>query len=292
MLSSREPGGFGEIPVAIHDHLRDELAPLRRPHPGAERLTAILRDSRAAYYRCMSVTDEAILQIKAMIISGELRPGDRLPPEKELSERLDLSRSSLREAVKALGMFRVLDVRRGDGTYVTSLQPALLTEAMAFVVELHQDSSVLLLMEVRRFLEAAAARKAAGRLSSVDLIALQKEVDIGTDIGVEELVEHDLRFHGLIARAAGNAYLVSLLDGLSPSTVRARIWRGLTEDDAVARTVAEHRAIVRALESGDADIAESAVVMHISGVEQWLRSALRAKEQADARALDGAEEPL
>lgn len=233
----------------------------------------------------MSVTDEAILQIKAMIMSGELRPGDRLPPEKELSERLDLSRSSLREAVKALDMFRVLDVRRGDGTYVTSLEPALLTEAMAFVVELHQDSSVLELMEVRRFLEAAAARKATGRLTAEDLQALREEVDLAADIGVEELVEHDLRFHRLVARAAGNAYLVSLLDGLSPSTVRARIWRGLTQDDAVARTVAEHRAIVRALASGDPDIAEAAVVMHISGVEQWLRSALRAQEQADARAL-------
>lgn len=234
----------------------------------------------------MSVTDEAILQIKAMIISGELRPGDRLPPEKELSERLDLSRSSLREAVKALGMFRVLDVRRGDGTYVTSLEPALLSEAMAFVVELHQDRTVLQLMEVRRFLEAAAARKAAAHLAADDLAALQAEAVVSPGIGVSELVQHDLRFHGLIARAAGNDYLVSLLDGLSPSTVRARVWRGLTEANAVARTIAEHAAIVQALESGDPDVAEAAVTMHISGVEQWLRATLRARDDADARALE------
>ncbi|WP_368857727.1 FadR/GntR family transcriptional regulator, partial [Vibrio parahaemolyticus] len=63
----------------------------------------------------MAVTDEAILRIKEMIVHGELRPGQRLPPEKELSERLGLSRNSLREAVKALDMMRVLDVRRGDG---------------------------------------------------------------------------------------------------------------------------------------------------------------------------------
>ena len=74
----------------------------------------------------MAVTDEAILKIKDMIVSGELGPGDRLPPEKELSERLGLSRSSMREAVKALEVIRVLDVRRGDGTYVTSLEPRLL----------------------------------------------------------------------------------------------------------------------------------------------------------------------
>ena len=72
----------------------------------------------------MAVTDEAILKIKEMIRSGDLKPGDRLPPEKELGEALGLSRSSLREAVKALEIIRVLDVRRGDGTYVTSLNPS------------------------------------------------------------------------------------------------------------------------------------------------------------------------
>lgn len=74
----------------------------------------------------MAVTDEAILRIKEMITGGQLAPGDRLPPEKELSEQLGLSRSSLREAVKALEVIRVLDVRRGDGTYVTSLDRLLI----------------------------------------------------------------------------------------------------------------------------------------------------------------------
>ncbi|WP_256390256.1 GntR family transcriptional regulator, partial [Vibrio parahaemolyticus] len=70
-----------------------------------------------------------------------------------MSERLGLSRNSLREAVKALDMMRVLDVRRGDGTYVTSLEPRLLLEAMTFVADLHQDGSVLEIFEVRRVLE-------------------------------------------------------------------------------------------------------------------------------------------
>ena len=109
----------------------------------------------------MAVTDEAILKIKEMIVSGELAPGDRLPPEKELSESLGLSRNSLREAVKALELIRVLDVRRGDGTYVTSLEPSLLLEALSFVADIHQDASVLELFEVRRILEPAAAALAA-----------------------------------------------------------------------------------------------------------------------------------
>ena len=110
----------------------------------------------------MAVTDEAILKIKDMIVSGKLHPGDRLPPEKELSEELGLSRSSLREAVKALEVIRVLDVRRGDGTYVTSLEPALLLEAMSFVVDLHGDTSILEIFAVRRILEPAATALAAG----------------------------------------------------------------------------------------------------------------------------------
>ena len=109
----------------------------------------------------MAVTDEAIQKIREMITSGDLGPGDRLPPEKELSERLGLSRNSLREAVKALEVIRVLDVRRGDGTYVTSLEPRLLLEAMSFVVDLHTDRSVLEIFGVRRILEPAAAALAA-----------------------------------------------------------------------------------------------------------------------------------
>lgn len=223
----------------------------------------------------MAVTDEAILKIKEMIISGELSPGDRLPPEKELSERLGLSRSSMREAVKALEVIRVLDVRRGDGTYVTSLEPRLLLEAMSFVVDLHDDSSILELFAVRRILEPAAVALATGRMTDDvirELRAKIESVDNGTD--VEGLVVHDLEFHGAIVATAGNSYLTSLIESLSSHTVRARIWRGLTQENSVGRTLAEHRAIVDALERGDAELAQALTVVHISGVEQWLRDAV------------------
>ena len=78
----------------------------------------------------MSVTTNAIDSIRAMIRSGELSPGERLPPEHELAERLGVSRGSLREAVRALSQIKVLDVRRGDGTYVTSLVPGELLSGM------------------------------------------------------------------------------------------------------------------------------------------------------------------
>ena len=222
----------------------------------------------------MAVTDEAITKIKEMLISGVLKAGDRLPPEKDLSENLGLSRSSLREAVKALELIRVLDVRRGDGTYVTSLEPQLLTEAMAFVVDLHQGKSVLELFEVRRILEPAAASMAAPKITGEQIDALTTAINgVSEDTSVEDLVAHDLEFHGLIAQAAGNSYLCSLLDGLSNSTVRARVWRGLTQDKAVSRTLSEHHAIVDALARRDAELAKALVTVHISGVEHWLRQA-------------------
>jgi GntR family transcriptional repressor for pyruvate dehydrogenase complex len=223
----------------------------------------------------VAVTDEAIAKIRGMIVRGELRPGDRLPPEKELSENLGLSRSSLREAVKALELIRVLDVKRGDGTYVTTLEPRLLLEAVSFVIDLHQDNSFLEMFEVRRILEPAASVLAVEHLTEADLAELRGMVD-GVDdaMSVEDLVAHDLQFHGRIVAASGNSYLSTLLDALGSRTVRARIWRGLTEQKAVARTLAEHSAILDALLRRDVELVRALVVVHISGVEHWLRRSL------------------
>lgn len=222
----------------------------------------------------MAVTDEAIEKIKAMITSGALSPGDRLPPEKELAERLGLSRNSMREAVKALEVIRVLDVRRGDGTYVTSLEPHLLLEAISFVVDMHDDDSMLEIFAVRRMLESQATGLAAtlGTPEAVD--ELQRELEsVDAEVTIDELVEHDLRFHRDIVRMAGNAYLASLIESLSSQTVRARVWRGLTEQGAVERTLSEHHAIADAIAQHDAALATSLATAHIAGVERWLRQA-------------------
>lgn len=223
----------------------------------------------------MAVTDAAITTIKEMIVSGELRPGQRLPPEKELGERLGVSRNSLREAVKSLELIRVLDVRRGDGTYVTSLRPELLLEAMSFVVDLHQDASVLEIFAVRRMLEPAAAELAVATITDAELDELAAEIEgFGEDTPVEDLVAHDLAFHHRITAAGGNDYLTSLLDALSSSTARARLWRGITQDRVVDRTLAEHAAIVAALRSRDRELVRAALTVHIGGIETWLRSAV------------------
>lgn len=221
----------------------------------------------------MAVTDEAILKIKDMILSGALKPGDRLPPEKDLSESLGLSRSSLREAVKALEVLRVLNVKRGDGTFVTSLEPRLLLEALTFVVDLHNNDSVLEMFAVRRILEPAAVGMAAHRLGPEGIATLRAQlVAVDNTSDVDALVAHDTLFHATIVHAAGNSYLESLIASLSGETTRARLWRGITQQSVTTRTLDEHTAIVDALEAGDARLAEMLTAAHIHGVEQWLRT--------------------
>lgn len=223
----------------------------------------------------MAVTDDAIVKIKGMIVSGELRPGDRLPKESDLADRLGLSRNSLREAVKALSLIRVLDVRQGDGTYVTSLEPRLLLDAMTFVVDFHQDDTVLDFFEVRRFLEPAATAMAAQRMSDEEIAGLGKILDdLDPDPSIEQLVTNDLEFHRRIAVGSGNGVLSSLLESLSGPTTRARIWRGLTQEGAVARTREQHAAIYTAIAAHQPEVARAWATVHVMGVEEWLRQTL------------------
>lgn len=223
----------------------------------------------------MAVTDAAIQAIRQMIIDGELKPGDRLPPEKQLSERLGLSRNSLREAVKALTVIRVLDVRQGDGTYVTSLDPSMLLDVVAFVLDLGQDHTVLDSLAVRRLLEPEATALATKRLTIKDLDEIDATMaGLNASSSVTELVEADLAFHGLIYRACGNPYLSSLLDSLANATQRARVWRGHTQEGSVTRTIDEHREILGALRAGNSDLARAWALIHVSGVEMWLAASV------------------
>jgi GntR family transcriptional repressor for pyruvate dehydrogenase complex len=223
----------------------------------------------------VALTDEAIEKIKQMILSGRIRPGEKLPREADLAAELGLSRNSLREAVKALSLINVLDVRQGDGTYATSLQPSLLLEALSFMVDFHRDDTVLEFLQVRRILEPAATAMAALTMRDEDRAKLGDILN-ATDVGspVEDFVAADLEFHRTIAVGSGNSVLASLVDSMSMPTTRARVWRGMTEPHAHEKTMSEHRAIYAAIMSRDPDLARSWATIHISGIESWLRLAL------------------
>lgn len=222
----------------------------------------------------MSVTDEAIGKIKQLILSGQLRPGDKLPREKEFGVQLGLSRSSLREAVRALTLLGILRSRRGDGTYVTSLEPEQLMDTLSYVVDLLQDESIVEVYEVRRLLESAATSLAVARLNKASLLRMRDCMGrMENTSDVEKLVEADIEFHNIIASASGNAILTSLIDGMASRTFRARRWRGITEEGALDRTHAEHRAIYQAIMDRDPELARMAAAVHIAEGESWIKHA-------------------
>src|SRR4051812_67992 len=271
-LQSGQSGSFTTDIGCLHGETSDVYP--RRWIRG-RRLVLLARNRSDDWSRGMAVTDEAIEKLKAMIVSSQLAPGERLPREADLATTLGLSRSSLREVVRALSLVRILDVRQGDGTYVSSLAADSLLEALNFIVEFPRDASVLELLEVRRILEPAASARAAVRISAEAITELEKVLGQATASSpVEDLVQADIEFHRAIAVAAGNNVLASLIESLSGPTQRARVWRGMTQEGALQRTLDEHRAIFDAIARRDPEMARTWATVHIAGVEEWLRSAL------------------
>ncbi|MGZ8774088.1 MAG: FadR/GntR family transcriptional regulator [Acidimicrobiia bacterium] len=218
------------------------------------------------------LTEAAIRQIREMIANGSLAPGAKLPSEAELAIDLKASRNTLREAVRGLVSVGVLDVRRGDGTYVTSLRPEQLLEGIGAAAELMAEGFSLELVQVRRILEPAATALAALRIDQKTLSLLESHLQrMGASETEEELVQIDSDFHAVVAGASGNSTLASMLNGVSTRTARTRTWRGVIEGEAKARTIAQHANILHALTRRDPALAEAAALVHVATTEDWLR---------------------
>ena len=221
------------------------------------------------------LTEAAIARMREMIARGDLEPGARLPPEADLAHLLGASRNTVREAVRALVTVHVLDVRRGDGTYVTSLRPELLLEGFGAAVDLMQEGFSLELIGVRRILEPAATALAAERIDDDALATLGGYLQRMRDAASEaERIEHDAGFHRLIAAKSGNETLASMLSAVSCRTLRVRAWRGVAEESAGPRTVAQHQDILDALIARDPSRASSAALVHVATTEAWFRRAV------------------
>lgn len=230
-----------------------------------------------------TVTQRAIEQIKAKLAAGELAPGQRLPTERDLAAELGLSRSSMREAIRALTVLGVLEARHGAGVYVTRLEPSDLLETFGAVAEISRGETLLHLVQVRKILEPSAAATAAARIDDAGLALLRAEMramERGTTS--EEIVEHDMGFHRIITEAAGNPVLSAILGGLNNRTFRARVWRGYQEENVFSRTFREHEAIYHALLDRDPEGARIAAAIHIGAVENWAREQSDKDEENDA----------
>ncbi|CAL9369058.1 FadR/GntR family transcriptional regulator [Streptomyces pilosus] len=222
-----------------------------------------------------TVTQAAIERITAMIREGELEPGERLPTERDLAARLGISRSSMREAIRALTVLGVLEARHGSGIYVTRLEAGDLLETFGVVADLSRGSRLVELLQVRRALESAATALAAARITPERLAEVERHlVAMDATDDPERILAHDLAFHREIAAAAGNGTMAAILEGLSSRTFRARVRRGHQEEGAFERTRREHAAIHRALVARDPEAARAAAAAHVGAVEEWLRGRL------------------
>jgi GntR family transcriptional regulator, transcriptional repressor for pyruvate dehydrogenase complex len=218
------------------------------------------------------LTEAAIRQIREMIATGALAPGAKLSPEAELAGELGASRNTVREAVRGLVTAGVLDVRRGDGTYVTSLRPEQLLDGIGAAAELMAEGFSLELVQVRRILEPAATALAALRIDEDTLTDLEMLLNrMRSAESQEVLVQADSDFHAVVAAASGNSTLASMLGGVSTRTMRSRIWRGVIEENAKAQTIAQHAEILRALRDGDPTLCEAAALVHVATTEASLR---------------------
>ncbi|HEY0575884.1 MAG TPA: FadR/GntR family transcriptional regulator [Pseudonocardia sp.] len=224
----------------------------------------------------MSLTDEAISRIRELVRSGHFPAGAKLPPELELAGELGVSRGPVREAVKALAVAGVLDVRRGDGTYVTSLAPGLLLAGLGSAVEMMGGGTLLELMEIRRLLEPAATALAASRITEEQLAVLRHHLEAmrAAADDVELLIVHDAGFHLSVSLATGNEALTAMLEGISSRTLRARAWRATVDRGAVHLTLDQHAAIYAALADRDSALAMAAALVHVHTSERWLRAHL------------------
>ncbi|RFC69856.1 FadR/GntR family transcriptional regulator [Streptomyces sp. AcE210] len=233
------------------------------------------RDADGSGESGLSVVDVAIGRLKKRIESGEFAPGQRLPPETALANELELSRPSLREAVRALAMAGVLDVRRGDGTFVTDLRPDRLVRAIGSFLDLANDTGLDEMLECRKVIEPGATALAATRIDAAALDALHQRIErMRTLHDPEELVREDLAFHADIVAATGNRTLESLLSSVTQQTARARIWRALIKSDVLAWTHEQHMDIYRALRAHDSLAAFTAANRHVNDVDAWVRDRL------------------
>ena len=232
------------------------------------------------------LTEAAIQQVRQLIATGQLVPGQRLPPEAELAESLGTSRSTVREAVRALVTARVLDVRRGDGTYVTSLRPELLLAGIGAAADLLQDGFTLELLQVRRILEPAATRMAASshqrrharrtrRLLTSDVCGRIAGRAGPVRRGVPSAGGHH---HG--QRHPG----VDAHRRVEPHHAWSSVARASSKPEPPSAPSPSTPPSSSALRARDPELAEAAALVHVSTTEAWFRSVLQTEDEPDADA--------
>lgn len=209
------------------------------------------------------LTEQLVEKLEKLILEGVLQPGDRLPPERELSEILAVSRSSLRGALKALQVMGVLEVRQGSGNFLSVEAKEILEQPARTLVPLPSLSQAEL-FEARRAMEAESAAGAAVRATESDLQRIRAECNrlASNTRDAVAFGKHDLAFHHAIALASGNRYFVWFL-GLANKVLYSALLKRPTRRN-LSMSLDEHQRIFDAIESRDPEAARREMLAHVS----------------------------
>lgn len=206
---------------------------------------------------------EILLEINGIIEDDRLAPGDRLPSERELSERLRAGRSSVREALRALELLGIITTKRGEGTFLQHHSSHQLVEVLAFYI-LRDNKSKQDLVEMRGLLEMNAAHLAAIRMTTEHSDKLTRILErMAQKIAKEQLpTEEDLDFHREIVRAGDNALLLRMWHPIVQYSKEVRE-SSLKRPGRPLAALNEHRTIAKALITRDARAAADAMRIHL-----------------------------
>jgi GntR family transcriptional repressor for pyruvate dehydrogenase complex len=214
-----------------------------------------------------AIVDEIIEQLLGFILKEQLKPGDKLPAERELMAQLSVGRSTLREAIKSLSTIGILEVKQGAGTFVGNGDMSILVKPLTWGLLLNQDS-VDHVIEVRTVIETALAGWAAERATEAEIATLGDILESleASQADIDAYVEHDLEFHLAIAIAAHNPMFLQILSLIQHML---RVWMKVTymeESGGPADSMVLHRKIYEAIRSHDAQAAREFMQDHTSGV--------------------------
>ncbi len=221
------------------------------------------------------VSDKVFDQIRDLITQGRLQPGDRLPPERELTALFQVSRSSVREAILKLECLGFVEQRHGEGTFIKSVTDAPLTNF--FEAMLQRENSIFDLMDMRNALETWGAATAAERATEAELRQLDDCLEGMRQARHEGKIgyELNLRFHFLISRAAHNPFLLHTMNTISEwiKQVTHEIFSDLYHDLDVYDTLFDqHSAIVTAIRNRDREAASDAMAAHLRYAVEQVRA--------------------
>ncbi len=207
---------------------------------------------------------EVARRLLDLFTGGSIAPGTRLPPERQLASTLGVGRSAVREALAALEILGIVDVRPGSGTYLRGTASELLPQTLRWgllIGERRTDE----LLELRAGLEIYVARLAAGRAEASALAALDASLArMRATVGdLAAFARADLEFHNALATAAGNAQLIDLLHVVR-SLLQVYADRAVRDEDEARTAVEEHDAVRRAVSARDEDAAASAMAVHMA----------------------------